>query len=158
MVSPSKNFDHPDHIRVGTVYKIKGNGSTSWYPRTRVTRFKGELPEEFDIIHIHEPFFFPPFYYGYRIQQRNTSRYLAHLHAYSTIYDYWDGTIKPVMEKIMKDFDFIAASSAVSASHYEFVGKNIDIIPNGVDIQRHNPDVPKAQEYLHGKKNLFFIG
>jgi phosphatidylinositol alpha-mannosyltransferase len=158
LVSPSKNFIHPDHIRVGTVYKIKGNGSTSWYPRTRITKFKAELPEVFDIIHIHEPFFFPPFYYGYRIQLNNTSRYLAHLHAYSTIYDYWDGTIKPVMEKIMKDFESIAASSTVSASHYEFVKKNIDIVPNGVDTKRHNPDIPKATEYLDGKKNLFFIG
>jgi len=161
IISPSQTTTHPDHIQIGTSYKMQGeflgNGSTTYWPRTRIFRFEAKLQEKFDIIHVHEPFL-PPFFYGNSILRNNKARAIAHIHAMNPILEKQEMLLSPMVQRIMSVFDLILASSNISGKPYKITDKKIHIIPNGVETTKLNPQVPKVPEYMDGKKNLLFVG
>ncbi len=43
-------------------------------------------------------------------------------------------------------------------AEYYFPGKPFRVIPNGIDTQKFNPDVPKIEELMDGHINLLYVG
>ncbi len=161
LVSPSKTYDNPDHITFGTTIEMHGgklltNGSRTYY--SRPPRFKGKLPEEFDIIHTHEPMI-PFFFYGIIIAASNDARKVATIHALNPlVLDTFKLVSRPFVNALMKQFDHIFASSKVSAAPYLKTGRPVTVMPNGVDVAMLNPSNEKIEEYRDGKKNILFLG
>ncbi len=161
LISPSDQMNMEDHINFGVAYEVNGgkiisNGSRTYYTRTYFG--KAKLPEEFDIIHVHEPLH-PAFFYGLNIARNNQAKKVAHIHAYNP---FLTETLKiisqPIINTIITNFDHVIATSRLSGAPYLASGVPISIIPNGVEIEKLSPNVPKITEYLDGKKNIMFLG
>lgn len=162
LISPSCKMNMEDHIQLGTTYVIKGgkylsNNSETYY--TRIRKQNPVLPENFDIIHVHEPMLVPPFFYGIKIAQHNPAKYIAHVHAMNPgIFEQLKFISQPLIKHKMKIFDRIFATSIYSAQPYRDAGFGVELIPNGVEISKISPENPKIETYCDEKKNLMFLG
>lgn len=145
-------------IFIGRPFPIPSSGSVArvplspWLPaQLRMVL----LRENFDILHIHEPF-------GSLITlsaliESNTIN-VGTFHAYHTKpRAYWLG--KPILKKLLPK---LHGKIAVSKPAEEFVSRHLaadyQIIPNGVDIERFNPEGPVAEKFADGKLNILFVG
>lgn len=113
--------------------------------------------EEFDVLHFHDPYASP---LSLQILQGSKTINVVTFHI-----------AKENSPKKYKVFGFLAwyferkvsSCAAVSESckrlilsYYKYI--NIKIIPNGVDIQKYNPKVPKLGKFKDGKLNILFLG
>lgn len=165
LISPSspEEFQNEDHISIGKYKVVSGgkyltNNSTTYY--SWVSRKKAKLKEEFDIIHCHEPLL-PAFFYGLKIAKNNPGVHIAHSHAMNPVFIKHQKWIVPTFKKVLKAekyFDQIFASSKYSAVMYQGSNIPLEIVPNGVDTSRLNPEVEIIADYKDGKKNLLFLG
>ncbi len=118
--------------------------------------------EDFDIIHLHEPF--TPMLcsavlrFSHTVNVGTFHRFDSRRHAPSG-YNFW----RPISTIwLRRRARKLHGKIAVSKPAMEFVCKHVpgdyDIIPNGVDLDRFSPDVSPIDEFGDGKLNILFVG
>jgi phosphatidylinositol alpha-mannosyltransferase len=111
--------------------------------------------ERFDIVHVHEPFMpqLPIQFLRY-----STTVNVGTWHAAresNIVYVYGRRLIKRWQRKL----DGKIAVSAAAVKHIEkYFPGYYNIIPNGVDIEHFERDVPPLLEFNDGKRNVLFVG
>ncbi|MFC1984778.1 glycosyltransferase family 4 protein [Chloroflexota bacterium] len=122
-------------------------------------KIKAALSEEnFDIVHLHEPFM-PMLCTA--VLRFSDAVNIGTFHA-------WDGKpgynfARPISTIMLKKrLPRLDGKIAVSKPAMEFAGKYVpgyyNIIPNGVDLEHFHPDVPPIKEFCDGKQNILFVG
>ena len=148
-------------IRIGTPIPIPLGGTIC-----RVTislrlgpTIKSVLNQEnFDIIHLHEPFM--PMLCSAVLRFSNTAN-VATFHAFGGNPGYKFGRpISTIM--LRRRLPKLDGRIAVSQAAMEFASKHVpgyyNIIPNGVDLELFSPDVSPISEFCDGKLNILFVG
>ena len=146
-------------IPIGTPRPVPSGGSIA-----RVTlsthKLKAILEKEnFDIIHLHEPL--TPVLCTNVLRFSKTANVgTFHATAKRPSYYTWSKFFYKIF--LLKWFRRINVKIAVSRPAKEFANRHFrgdyTIIPNGVDIEHFNPDVPPIDEYCDGKLNILFVG
>ncbi len=143
---------------VGRPFPIPASGSVArvplspWLP-TQVGKILDK--EEFDILHLHEPF--TPML-SLSALLRSKSINVGTFHAcHSKPRGYWIG--KPILKKWLPR---LHGKIAVSKPALDFVSRHLPgdyrIIPNGIDTERFFPDGPQREEFADNKLNMLFVG
>ena len=114
--------------------------------------------ENFDIIHLHEPFM--PMLCSAVLRFSNTAN-VGTFHACQGSPGYnWGKPISTWM--IRRRLHKLHGRIAVSEPAMNFAKKNISgeyqIIPNGIDLEQFSPDVSPMEEFCDGKQNILFLG
>ena len=148
-------------IPIGKPRAIPASGSI-----TRITislrlasRIKAVLEKEnFDIIHLHEPFM--PMLCTAVLRFSNTAN-VGTFHAFDGSPGYNFG--RPISTIILKRrLRKLHGKIAVSKPAMEFAGKYVpgyyNVIPNGVDLEHFSPDVSPIDRFCDGKINILFVG
>ena len=148
-------------IRIGTPIPIPVGGTIC-----RVTislrlgpTIKAVLSREnFDIIHLHEPFM--PMLCSAVLRFSNTAN-VATFHAFGGKPGYKFGRpISTIM--LRRRLHKLDGKIAVSQAAMEFASKHVpgyyNIIPNGIDLELFSPDVSPISEFCDGKLNILFVG
>ena len=148
-------------IRIGTPIPIPAGGTIC-----RVTislrlgpTIKSVLSREnFDIIHLHEPFM--PMLCSAVLRFSNTAN-VATFHAFDGKPGYKFG--RPISTIMLKRrLHKLDGKIAVSKAAMEFASKYVpgyyNIIPNGIDLELFSPDVSPISEFCDGKLNILFVG
>ncbi len=123
------------------------------------SKIKAVLSEEnFDIIHLHEPFM--PMLCSAVLRFSNIAN-VGTFHACRGRPGYHFG--RPISTIILKRrarklHGKIAVSKAAMEFANEHVFGDYEIIPNGVDLDRFSPDVSPIDEFCDGKLNILFVG
>ena len=153
-----RSKDENEVIRIGRGFPFMVNGSTGRIIFIR----KGEKVKQildkynFDVIHFQEPFV--PFL-SHDVIKYSRSLNIATFHANfdsnfyykigrAFLYSLWDRL----------DGKIAVSPSAKSSITKYFRGRDIEIIPNGVDINRFSPKNPKIQKFNDSKINILFTG
>ena len=148
-------------IPIGKPRAIPASGSI-----TRITislrlasRIKAVLEKEnFDIIHLHEPFM--PMLCTAVLRFSNTAN-VGTFHAFDGSPGYNFG--RPISTIILRRrLRKLHGKIAVSKPAMEFAGKYVpgyyNVIPNGVDLEHFSPDVSPIDRFCDGKINILFVG
>jgi len=120
---------------------------------------KSVLAEEnFDIIHLHEPFM--PMLCT-TVLRTSQTKMVGTFHAFAGKPGY--NFAKPLTIRwLRKWFCNLDAKIAVSKPALEFASKHLPgeyaIIPNGIDLEHFSPDVSPIDEFRDGKLNILFVG
>lgn len=114
--------------------------------------------EQFDIVHLHEPFM--PMLCSAVLRFSDAAN-VGTFHAADGKPGYSFG--KPISTILLKRrLHKLAGKIAVSKPAMDYAGKYMpgpfEIIPNGVDIDRFNPDVAPMEQFRDGKQNILFLG
>ena len=113
--------------------------------------------ENFDIIHLHEPFM--PMLCSAVLRFSNTAN-VATFHAFGGTGYKFGRPISTIM--LRRRLPKLDGKIAVSQAAMEFASKHIpgyyNIIPNGVDLELFSPDVSPISEFCDGKLNILFVG
>jgi phosphatidylinositol alpha-mannosyltransferase len=114
--------------------------------------------EQFDIIHLHEPFM--PMVCVNILRFSNTIN-IGTFHAYEGSPGYDFG--KPVTTAMLRRWSGrLDGRIAVSKPAMEYVSEyfpgEYTIIPNGIDLNHFSPDIHPIDEYCDGKFNILFVG
>lgn len=148
-------------IRIGTPIPIPVGGTIC-----RITLSLGLGPtiksvlsqENFDIIHLHEPFM--PMLCSAVLRFSNTAN-IATFHAFNGNPAYKFG--RPITTIMLRRrLHKLDGKIAVSKAAMEFASKYVpgyyNIIPNGIDLELFSPDVSPISEFCDGKLNILFVG
>jgi len=123
------------------------------------SRIKAVLAEEnFDIIHLHEPFM--PMLCTAVLRFSNTTN-VGTFHACQARVGYnWGKPISTIMLKrrARKLHGKIAVAKPAMEYASKYVPGYYNIIPNGVDLERFSPNVLPIEEFCDGKLNILFVG
>ncbi len=114
--------------------------------------------ENFDIIHLHEPFM--PMLCSAVLRFSNTAN-VATFHAFGSKPGYKFGRpISTIMlrRRLRKLDGKIAVSQAAMEFASKYVPGYYNIIPNGIDLELFSPDVSPISEFCDGKLNILFVG
>ena len=114
--------------------------------------------ENFDIIHLHEPFM--PMLCSAVLRFANTAT-VGTFHACEGRPGYNFG--RPISTFMLKRRRRkLVGKIAVSVPAMKFASKYVrgyyNIIPNGIDLKRFSPDVPLLDSFNDGKLNILFVG
>jgi len=114
--------------------------------------------ENFDIIHLHEPFM--PMLCSAVLRFSNTVN-VATFHASGGKPGYKFG--RPISSIMLRRrLPKLDGRIAVSQAAMEFAHKHLpgyyNIIPNGIDLRLFSPDVSPISEFCDGKLNILFVG
>lgn len=114
--------------------------------------------EQFDIVHLHEPFM-PMLCTA--VLRFSDGANVGTFHAADGKPGYSFG--RPISTIMLKRrLHKLAGKIAVSKPAMNYAAKYVpgeyEIIPNGVDTGRFNPGVPPMQKFLDGKQNILFLG
>ncbi len=122
--------------------------------------------ENFDIIHLHEPFM--PMLCTAVLRFSHTTN-IGTFHAFQRSVGYlghpWSGYNfgRPISTMILeRRARKLNGKIAVSKPAMEFASKYVpgyyNIIPNGIDLAHFSPDVSPIDEFCDGKLNILFVG
>jgi len=114
--------------------------------------------ENFDIIHLHEPFM--PMLCSAVLRFSNTTN-IGTFHACQGKPGYnWGKPISTWMirRRVHKLHGRIAVSKAAMNFAKKYVPGDYEIIPNGIDLEHFSPDVTPIEEFCDGKLNILFLG
>ncbi|MCH8050648.1 MAG: glycosyltransferase family 4 protein [Chloroflexi bacterium] len=130
------------------------NISMSYNLSSRVKRLLAR--EQFDIVHIHEPFApLLPFQFVRFSQATNIATFHAARDSGSRVYAYTQFIIQQWWHRI---HGRIAHSQAA----LDLIGKYFDddfrIIPSGIDYARFAAETPPIPELMDSKRNIVFVG
>ena len=148
-------------IRIGTPIPVPAGGTIC-----RITislrlgpTIKSVLSREnFDIIHLHEPFM--PMLCSAVLRFSNAAN-VATFHAFGGKPGYtFARPISTIM--LRRRLHKLDGKIAVSKAAMEFASKHVpgyyNIIPNGIDLELFSPDVSPISEFCDGKLNILFVG
>ena len=148
-------------IRIGTPIPVPAGGTIC---RVTLSPILGHTikpvlrRENFDIIHLHEPFM--PMLCSAVLRFSNTAN-VATFHAFDGKPGYKFGrpiTTIMLRRRLHKLDGKIAVSKAAMQFASKYVPGYYDIIPNGVDLELFSPDVSPISEFCDGKLNILFVG
>jgi len=148
-------------ISIGKPRAIPASGSI-----TRITislrlasKIKAVLEKEnFDIIHLHEPFM--PMLCSAVLRFSNTAN-VGTFHAFdgSPGYNFgWPISTIMLKRRLRKLHGKIAVSKPAMEFASKYVPGYYNIIPNGVDLEHFSPDVSPIDRFCDGKINILFVG
>ncbi|MDD5402003.1 MAG: glycosyltransferase family 4 protein [Dehalococcoidales bacterium] len=114
--------------------------------------------EKFDVIHLHEPFI--PMLCTATLRFSNTIT-VGTFHAFGGRPGYYISW--PLFYYIMRRRNRrLNGHIAVSKPAHEYARKHVPgkyaIIPNGIDLDHFNPQVPPIERFKDGKINILFVG
>jgi phosphatidylinositol alpha-mannosyltransferase len=114
--------------------------------------------ENFDIIHLHEPFM--PMLCT-TVLRRSNGNLVGTFHAFAGSPGY--NFCKPLTIRWLRKWcNKLKGKIAVSEPARDFVNSHLpghyEIIPNGVDLKHFSPDVPPIDKFCDGKLNILFTG
>ena len=157
----AKNRPHCDNAclkAVGRPLPIPYGGSIAriplspWLP---VQIRKILKAENFDILHLHEPF--APLLCISALAQSHCTNVGTFHACYAKSRSYY--VSKPVLKKWHKKLHGkIAVSKAALRYVSNYFPGDYNIIPNGIDIERFTPEGPLRNEFADGKLNIMFVG
>lgn len=114
--------------------------------------------EQFDIIHLHEPFM--PMLCS-AILRFSKAVNIGTFHA-------WDGNPgydwgKPISTWMIKNrreklHGKIAVSNMAMRYALKYVSGDYTVIPNGINIEQFSPEVKPLEKFCDGRKNILFLG
>jgi phosphatidylinositol alpha-mannosyltransferase len=111
--------------------------------------------ENFDIIHLHEPFI--PMLCLSTLTQSKTINVGTFHACHDRSLMYWLG--QPIMHRLGKK---LHGKIAVSQPALKYISRYLPgeyrIIPNGVDTRHYRPEGPHLPEFKDGKINILFVG
>jgi phosphatidylinositol alpha-mannosyltransferase len=150
---------HDEHLKaVGRPLPIPYGGSIAriplspWLP---VQTRKILREEQFDILHLHEPF--APLLCVSALAQSNSINVgtFHACHAKSRTYY----VSQPVLKRWLKKLHgkITVSQAALNYVHKYFPG-DYHIIPNGIDIERFSSEGARRNEFINGKLNILFVG
>ncbi|APV44538.1 phosphatidylinositol alpha-mannosyltransferase [Dehalogenimonas formicexedens] len=148
-------------IHIGTPRPVPGSGSVA-----RITlsvrlanKIKAVLAkEQFDVIHLHEPFMI--MLCSAILRFSNTVN-IGTFHSFEAKPGYnfaWPISRWMLNRRSRKLYGHIAVSRAAESFHSRFVKADYTIIPNGIDLSHFKPSVEPVYEYRDGKTNIVFVG
>ena len=114
--------------------------------------------ENFDIIHLHEPFM--PMLCSAVLRFSNTVN-VGTFHACQGKPGYnWGKPISTWMirRRVHKLHGRIAVSVPAMNFAKQYVPGDYEIIPNGIDLEHFSTDVAPIEEFCDGKQNILFLG
>jgi phosphatidylinositol alpha-mannosyltransferase len=114
--------------------------------------------EQFDIVHLHEPFM--PMLCSAVLRFSNIVN-IGTFHACDGTPGYnfaWPIGRIMVKRRTHKLDGKIAVSKPAMEYARKYVAGDFDIIPNGIDLEHFSPDMPPIPEFRDGKLNIVFIG
>ena len=124
------------------------------------SKIKKVLAEEnFDVIHLHEPFM--PMLCSAVLRFSDNAANIGTFHACHGSPGYNFG--RPISTLMLKRRRRkLVGKIAVSKPARDFASKYVpgyyNIIPNGIDIEHFSPDVSPIDEFCDGKLNILFVG
>ncbi len=150
---------HDEHLKaVGRPLPIPYGGSIAriplspWLP-VQTRKFLRE--EQFDILHLHEPFA-PLLCVSALLQSNSTTVGTFHAcHAKSKSYYVFRPVLKRWLEKLHGK---ITVSQAAMNYVNKYFPGDYHIIPNGIDIEQFSPEGARRNEFINGKLNILFVG
>jgi len=148
-------------IPIGKPRPIPSSGSI-----TRITislrlasTIKAVLDEEqFDIIHLHEPFM--PMLCSAVLRFSNVPN-IGTFHACDGSPGYsfgWPISSIMINRRLHKLDGKIAVSKPAMNYASKYIPGYYNIIPNGIDVEHFSPDVAPIEEFRDGKQNILFVG
>ena len=114
--------------------------------------------EQFDIVHLHEPFM--PMLCS-AVLRFSQSVNVGTFHAAAGrpgYYAGWPISAFMIHRRAKKLSARIAVSTAAQRYHKKWIPGDFQIIPNGIDLTRFSTDVAPIPEYCDGKLNILFVG
>lgn len=112
--------------------------------------------EQFDIVHVHEPFMpvLPIHFLRY-----STAVNVGTFHASREKKQFFYTWGKRHLRRWSRRLDGkIAVSTAAARFVEEYFPGYYNIIPNGVDVEHFSKTVPPLEQYADGKQNILFLG
>ncbi|MDD5145386.1 MAG: glycosyltransferase family 4 protein [Candidatus Pacebacteria bacterium] len=113
--------------------------------------------EKFDVLHFHN-FSFP---LGFQILERSKSLNILTFHANIEkvkIFKTFPFILDVFRKEVIDEIDGIIGVNPLNLKVFKnYKGPKI-VIPNGIDLDKFNPRVPKIKKYLDGKINILFLG
>ena len=112
--------------------------------------------EQFDVVHIHEPFMpmLPIHFLRYAEAVK-----VGTFHASREKAQFFYSWGRRHLRRWFRQLDGkIAVSSAASGFVEQYFPGYYNIIPNGVDVERFSAEVPPLPEYQDAKQNILFVG
>jgi len=145
---------YPRHFFAGGTFSVRHNRSVSYLspPIDLLSNVDVVLEnEEFDVLHIHEPFV-PSL--GWSAMNHAECPIVSTFHANSErFFWYWLG--KPILKRVFPVFDgVIAVSPAARDTAARYFAGQFRVIPNGIDLTRFCP--PGARR--PGPLRVLFVG
>jgi phosphatidylinositol alpha-mannosyltransferase len=114
--------------------------------------------EKFDIIHLHEPF---QIMLCSAVLRFSKSVNIGTFHASDANPGYnfgWPIGRMIVNRRVGKLKGKIAVSRPAQEYAEKYIPGPYEIIPNGIDLEQFQPNVPPIPEYCDGKLNILFVG
>jgi len=157
---PTEKYDKDTKL-LGTSFPFPFNGSQSdltfcFNPRSINKLLK---KEGFDILHLHN---FGP--HSWQILKNSNAKInVLTFHSYidlktNRFFKAFPFVLDLLKKAVNKKISGIIGTSPFNLNIFEdFKGPKI-IIPNGIDLEKFSPNVPKIKKYLDGKINLLFLG
>ena len=150
--------DDGHFYRLGATVPVPSNGSTaritlSPFLSKKVKQFLTR--EQFDIIHLHEPFA-PTL--PMMVLAHSTAVNVGTFHAARTTYwGYLSG--KPLLTFFNDRLDArIAVSRPAMKMVSQYFPASYEIIPNGIDTDQFRPDIAPIEALRDGRPNVLFVG
>lgn len=153
--------------RLGWAAPVRVNGSIArvaltpdWRGRIRSLLKR----EQFDVLHLHEPFASTLPLTMLHLAGVSKAVYVATFHAYGGRYftsrsEWAYYSAKPLLGRY---FRRLHGRIAVSQAALDFVSRffpgEYRIIPNGVDVRHFAPDAPPLARFMDGKLNVLYLG
>lgn len=110
--------------------------------------------ENFDIIHFHN--FIPPF--SWQILNRSKSVNILTFHANIEALPLIKFFIPFFAKKLNNKLNGIIGVAPLILDYFKNFNGNKKIIPNGISLEKFNPNNEKIEQYIDGKINLLFVG
>ncbi|HEU5440993.1 MAG TPA: glycosyltransferase family 4 protein [Ktedonobacterales bacterium] len=120
--------------------------------------------EQFDVLHLHEPFASALSLTILHLSSVSNALYVGTFHAYArhslrSTSEWAYASAKPFLNRYFRRLN---GRIAVSLPAYEYVSRffpgDYRIIPNGVDVRRFRPDLVPLPRYADGKRNVLYLG
>ncbi|ADJ25840.1 glycosyl transferase group 1 [Dehalogenimonas lykanthroporepellens BL-DC-9] len=148
-------------VHIGTPRPMPASGSVA-----RITvsvrlanKIKAVLAkEQFDIVHLHEPFMIM---LCSAILRYSHATNIGTFHAAEGKPGYnlgWPISRWILHRRAKKLHGHIAVSPVAKNYHHRYVPAEYTIIPNGIDLNHFRPDVEPIDRFMDGKLNLLFVG
>ena len=153
--------------RLGWAAPVRVNGSVArialapdWRGRIRNLLKR----EQFDVIHLHEPFASALPLTLLHYSSLTNAVHVGTFHAYArrslTSTSEWAYvSARPFLGRYFRRLD---GRITVSQPARDFVSRffpgQYRVIPNGVDVERFNPQVPPLPQFMDGKLNILYLG
>ena len=158
----SENYGK-DVILLGTSFPLPFNGSQSDFS---ISLTPGKIEkmlkkENFDVLHCHNCGLI-----SYQIVEKSNALNILTFHSCTTLKEIKDSflfKILPVdylVKKSIPKVDGVIGIAPFNISLVKKFGYNgkTAIIPNGIDLEKFNPENPKIRKFLDEKINILFVG